>query len=206
MKKIIVSLLSILIIGALAYAGQQEKKNVDGGEGCGCGLSSNENQHKNEAVNQENKIEKQRLVALNHKHFNLEKGNVTLEGYDVVSYYSAKGPVKGSKEYAFTHEGITYYFKDEKSKKVFRSNPKKYVPAYGGWCAYAMAENKGKKVSVNIETYKIINGKLHLFYNAFLNNTLKKWKNGDEESFLKKANAHWAKIINPEKPQKAADK
>jgi len=46
----------------------------------------------------------------------------------------------------------------------FKANPEKYEPAYGGWCAYAMGEN-GEKVKIDPETYKIIEGKLFLFYN-----------------------------------------
>ena len=38
---------------------------------------------------------------------------------------------------------------------------------------------KGAKVSVDPETFKIIDGKLYLFYNSFFNNTLKDW-NKDE--------------------------
>jgi hypothetical protein len=41
-----------------------------------------------------------------------------------------------------------------------------YAPQYGGWCAFAMG-NSGEKVTVNPETFKIIDSKLYLFYNAF---------------------------------------
>ena len=57
-------------------------------------------------------------------------------------------------------------------KEVFLKNPTNFEPEYGGWCAYAMGDS-GEKVTINPETFKIINGKLYLFYNAFLTNTLK---------------------------------
>jgi hypothetical protein len=54
---------------------------------------------------------------------------------------------------------------------------------------------KGEKVEVDPETFKIVNGKLFLFYNAYFNNTLKSW-NKDEANLNRKADANWKKIIN----------
>ena len=68
-------------------------------------------------------------------------------------------------------------------------DPLRYLPEYGGWCAYAMGES-GDKISVDPETYKIVDNRLYLFYNTFLNNTLKKW-NAREEELLSKADLHW---------------
>lgn len=77
---------------------------------------------------------------------------------------------------------------------MFLKNPASYEPQYGGWCAYAMGAN-GEKVEINPETFKIVDGKLNLYYNAFFNNTLKSW-NKDEGNLKKKADANWKKIIN----------
>jgi hypothetical protein len=54
---------------------------------------------------------------------------------------------------------------------------------------------KGEKVSVDPETFKLLNGKLYLFYNSYFNNTLKSW-NKDEENLKKKADQNWNKISN----------
>ena len=51
----------------------------------------------------------------------------------------------------------------------------------------------GEKVEVDPKTFKVVNGKLFLFYNAFFNNTLPKW-NKDEKSLNKKADENWIKI------------
>ena len=75
----------------------------------------------------------------------------------------------------------------------FLKNPKNYEPQYGGWCAYAMGSN-GEKVEVDPETYKILDGKLYVFYNAYFNNTLKSW-NKDEAKLKKQADKNWQKII-----------
>lgn len=129
---------------------------------------------------------------LRKKHFNLESG-IAIQGYDPVAYFTKNKAVKGKKEFALSTQGITYYFSSAENKELFRSNPAKYEPEYGGWCAYAMGA-KGEKVEVDPETFKIINGKLFLFYNQFFNNTLKDW-NKDEVNLHKKADANWLKIF-----------
>ena len=75
----------------------------------------------------------------------------------------------------------------------FKKNPTKYLPQYGAWCAYAMGDN-GDKVSVNPETYKIVDGKLYLFYNKLFVNTLKSW-NKDEDRIKAKADANWTTVL-----------
>ncbi|SFE81077.1 YHS domain-containing (seleno)protein [Thermoflexibacter ruber] len=130
-------------------------------------------------------------LAKRKSHFNLEKG-IALQGYDPVSYFDGK-PTKGNTSIKHTHKGVAYYFVNQANADKFKSNPDKYEPAYGGWCAYAMGA-KGEKVSIDPETYKITNGKLFLFYNKFFNNTLKEW-NKDEINLGKKADENWSKIF-----------
>ena len=103
--------------------------------------------------------------------FNLEK-KVAIQGYDPVSYFKQNKAVKGKKELASSYEGVIYYFSSQANKEAFAKNPSAYEPQYGGWCAYAMGSS-GEKVEIDPETFKIIDGKLYLFYNAYFNNTLK---------------------------------
>ena len=127
------------------------------------------------------------------KHLNLEKG-IAIQGYDPVSYFTSNKAVKGKKDLAVYYEGATYYFSSTENKELFKNNPAKYEPEYGGWCAYAMGA-KGEKVEVDPETFKILNGKLYLFYNKFFTNTLKDW-NKDESNLHAKADANWTKIYH----------
>lgn len=125
--------------------------------------------------------------------FNLEK-KVAIQGYDPVAYFTQKKAVKGKKELATSYEGVIYYFSSQTNAAAFVKSPANYEPQYGGWCAYAMGSN-AEKVEINPETFKIMDGKLNLFYNAYFNNTLKSW-NKDEVNLKKKADANWKKIIN----------
>ena len=131
-------------------------------------------------------------VSVSTAQQNLSKSKVAVSGYDLVSYHNSK-PVKGVAKYEVTHEDAIYYFKDEVNKKVFQTNPEKYIPQYGGWCAYAMGLN-GKKVSINPESYSLEEGKLYLFYKSAFNDTRKKWADNTEE-LKNKADQNWSDII-----------
>ncbi len=127
------------------------------------------------------------------KEFNLEN-KVAIQGYDPVAYFAQKKAVKGKSSLSSSYEGVVYYFSSQANKDLFLKNPTTYEPQYGGWCAYAMGENN-EKVEINPETFKIIEGKLYLFYNAYFNNTLKSW-NKNETNLKKKADTNWKKRIN----------
>jgi YHS domain-containing protein len=124
--------------------------------------------------------------------FNLEN-RIAIQGYDPVAYFKQSNAVKGKEEVKVVFQGIIYYFSSINNKELFLKNPAVYEPQYGGWCAYAMGDS-GEKVEINPETFKIIEGKLYLFYNAYFNNTLKKW-NKKESALKAKADKNWKTII-----------
>jgi YHS domain-containing protein len=124
--------------------------------------------------------------------YNLEK-KVAIQGYDPVSYFKQNRAMKGKKEIFATYDGVIYQFSSATNKEAFLKNPAFFEPQYGGWCAYAMG-SAGEKVEINPETFKIIDGKLYLFYNAYFNNTLKSW-NKEEISLKAKADVNWKKFI-----------
>ena len=129
--------------------------------------------------------------------YNLKKGYVA-EGYDVVAYFSNEA-VKGDKKYTSTYDGVKYQFASQKNLNTFLESPEKFVPQYGGYCAYAVAE-KLKKVGINPETFEIRDGKLYLFYNAWGTNTLELWQEKiiekNVKGYVKKADYNWEAIKN----------
>ena len=123
--------------------------------------------------------------------YNLKKGFIA-NGYDVVSYFNSM-PTEGQKKFTATFDGVKYKFSSESNLNKFKRNPEKYVPQYGGYCAYAIAF-KSEKVSINPETFLIDDGKLYLFYNAWGTNTLKLWNETNSLKALKLADANWKKL------------
>lgn len=129
------------------------------------------------------------------KHLNIGSNNLALDGYDPVAYFKEKKAVEGKSAFFVIDGGVKYLFSTQVNKNLFLESPAAYKPQYGGWCAYAMGA-KAEKVEVDPETFKIVDGKLYLFYNKFFNNTLDTW---NENEVILKANAdkNWTKIIKP---------
>ncbi|MFZ4477988.1 MAG: YHS domain-containing (seleno)protein [Saprospiraceae bacterium] len=126
------------------------------------------------------------------KQFNLS-GGLAIQGYDPVAYFTQNKAVKGSAQYAATVEGVTYYFASAANKDLFYKNTKKYEPQYGGWCAYAMGATNSK-VEIDPATFKIVDGKLYLYFHTWYNNTLTKW-NAEEATLKSKADNYWQSIF-----------
>jgi YHS domain-containing protein len=125
-------------------------------------------------------------------HFNIEN-NIAIQGYDPVVYIKSNKALEGKKELTASYKGINYRFSSKENLELFKQSPNTYEPVYGGWCAYAMG-NSGEKVEVDPHTFKLIDGKIYLFYNFYFNNTLKSW-NKMEAELKVKADKSWNKII-----------
>ncbi len=81
-------------------------------------------------------------------------------GYDVVSYHSEEGPVRGNGHNVVVYKGLQYVFANGKNKRAFKKNPEKYIPAYGGYCAFGVA--KGAKYLGDPTVWKVVDGTLYL--------------------------------------------
>ena len=113
-----------------------------------------------------------------------------INGYDPVAYFTKGKPMKGNGWHVADYEGVTYVFADKKNRKMFEANPEKYLPAYGGYCAYGVAVSK--KFVADPEVWKIENGKLYLNLDTGIQ---KKWMK-DIPGYIKKANSNWMVIKN----------
>jgi hypothetical protein len=128
-------------------------------------------------------------------HFNLGKDGLAIEGFDPVGYFPEGGgkPMKGLPELELVHRGVRYHFASKDNRERFEKDPDRFEPAYGGWCAFAMAE--GEKIEVDPKSFHIDDdGNLFLFFKSFFNDTRKKWLK-EEQALERKADAAWAKIL-----------
>ncbi|MBI5042076.1 MAG: YHS domain protein [Gammaproteobacteria bacterium] len=116
---------------------------------------------------------------------------VAIGGFDPVAYFPEGGgkPAKGFVKRDFKHGGVTYRFASDANRERFRTNPEKYVPAYNGWCAWAMAELNAK-VDVEPTSYEIYEGKLYVFYDHADLNTRELWLK-DPAAMVTRADANW---------------
>lgn len=90
----------------------------------------------------------------------VENSTTGVLGYDLVSYHTEGKPVRGDGNNLVVVDGVTYLFANEENKNAFEKDPQKYLPAYGGYCAYGVSV--GKKFVGDPEAWKIVDGQLYL--------------------------------------------
>jgi YHS domain-containing protein len=97
--------------------------------------------------------------AVNTGRFN----DTAIGGYDTVAYFTQSKPVKGDKKFEYNWRDANWRFSSQAHLDLFKSNPEKYAPQYGGWCAYAMSD-EGRTVRIDEDAWHIHDGKLYLNY------------------------------------------
>ena len=110
-----------------------------------------------------------------------------IKGYDPVAYHTLGRPVEGSKQFTNKWNGATWRFANAEHRNLFAANPKRYTPAYGGYCAYAFAQ--GRKVDIDPTAWNIVGGTLYLNFNKVVQEL---WEQ-DIPDYIASADAHWAR-------------
>jgi YHS domain-containing protein len=123
---------------------------------------------------------------------NVDSQGVILKGYDPVAYFKQRKPVKGNPALASTYQGATYLFASAANKGEFDKDPAKYVPSYGGFCAYGVANGVMADVE-GPEAFTVYNGKLYVCGNQA---ALKSFKT-DIDANISAADANWLRLNRP---------
>ncbi|MEX2962874.1 YHS domain-containing (seleno)protein [Microbulbifer sp. TYP-18] len=111
-----------------------------------------------------------------------------VQGYDVVSYQTGKRPVRGNGNFVSEYQGATYLFSSKDNLEVFEETPEKYVPAYGGYCAFGVSV--GKKFIGDPEVWRVVDGRLYLNLDSGIQDEWLK----DVPGRIKTANVKWKAI------------
>jgi len=114
---------------------------------------------------------------------------IGLDGYDPVAFFIEKRPMNGDPAISGTYKGAKYFFVSKEHKDRFEEDPEKYVPQYGGYCAYGVA--LGALFPVDINTWQIRNGKLYLN----LNPAVLELFNKDFEGQVANADKNWPRLV-----------
>lgn len=116
------------------------------------------------------------------------QAETAVSGYDVVAYQTEDRAVRGDARFSAVHGGKTYLFASVKHKEIFVAEPARYEPAYGGYCAYGVAQ--GVKVPVDPHAFAVVNGTLYLNVNQ---NVQRLWAR-DARGYIATADRKWARI------------
>src|SRR5579885_33687 len=120
---------------------------------------------------------------------NLDKTGVAIQGYDPVAFFTDGRPVKGRPELPAQHDGAIYYFASKEHRDLFKKDPAKYEPVFGGYCAYGVSRNK--LVEIDVAAFQIVDGRLLLQYSRGVRNDFNK----DTKGNLTKAEANWPGLV-----------
>jgi YHS domain-containing protein len=127
--------------------------------------------------------------SANGRYVNVDRDGLALQGYDPVAYFTDRRPVKGDANITAVFEGATYRFANAERKAAFEREPAKYVPQFGGFCAYAVSINKTASIDPNF--WEIVDGRLILQHNK------KAWDlwHKDPMTNLQKALSNWPGLV-----------
>lgn len=113
---------------------------------------------------------------------------IAVGGYDPVSYFSGS-PETGTSEFTTQYRGAIWRFANAENLEMFKADPERYAPAYGGYCAWAMAE--GSLAKGDPHHWEIVGNRLYLNYDA---NIQSKWQ-ADRPGFISKADGKWTERV-----------
>src|ERR1044071_7644496 len=120
---------------------------------------------------------------------NLDKTGLAIQGYDPVAFFTDGKPVKGKPEFPARHNGGLYSFASKEHRELFKADPAKYEPAFGGYCAYGVSRNK--LVEIDVEAFQIVDGRLLLQYSKGVRDDFNK----DTQGNWARANANWPGLL-----------
>lgn len=115
--------------------------------------------------------------------------DTAINGYDSVAYFTKNAPIKGLDAHSYNYKGANWKFSNEANLQLFKSNPEKYAPQYGGYCAYGVANNS--LVKVDPAQFTIHKGKLYLNYDASVQRDWLK----DKAGYIRKADARFQSLL-----------
>jgi len=120
---------------------------------------------------------------------NVDSSGVAIHGYDPVAFFTDHQPVKGSSKFPQKQGDALYYFASREHWDMFKADPAKYEPEFGGYCAYGVSRNK--LVEIDVDAFQIVDGRLLLQYSRSVRDDFNK----DPMANLAKAKANWTGLV-----------
>ncbi len=129
-------------------------------------------------------------IAESKSEINKNWRGIAIKGYDPVAFHTQGEPARGSKDYELEWMDAKWRFASAENRDLFKTNPGKYAPKYGGYCAWAVSE--GYTAGVDPENaWDIVDGRLYLNYNVEIK---QKWEK-DIPGHIKRADANWPAVL-----------
>ncbi|MFV1998098.1 MAG: YHS domain-containing (seleno)protein [Acidiferrobacterales bacterium] len=111
---------------------------------------------------------------------------IALQGIDTVAYHKEGKMIPGDPAFRYEAKNAVWQFSSEENRNLFASAPEKYMPQYGGYCAYAVSQ--GATASSKPGNWTIYNGKLYVFHTPEVKKT---WLDEIGSGSITKADENW---------------
>jgi YHS domain-containing protein len=133
------------------------------------------------------------VFAQDNKANNIDNSNIALQGYSPVSYLDLGLAQIGNKNFKSEYNKVNYYFTSAEQKATFDKNPAKYMPEFGGFCAFGIYA--GAKFRVDPNKFIVADGKYYLYLNNVELDAKQLWLAENNHNKLKKvADKNWEKL------------
>lgn len=119
---------------------------------------------------------------------NADANDLAISGYDTVAYFTKGKAIAGNVKYTATFNNAIYQFSSQENRDLFKSDPAKYAPQFGGYCAMGVAMER--KFDVDPTAFKIVDNKLYLNLNSAVQ---QKWLT-DVDGYIETADGNWGDI------------
>lgn len=120
--------------------------------------------------------------------FNVDASGVMLHGYDPMGPFYKNKALPGNGRFRVKWGGGIYWFSSAEYRRWFLSDPDRFVPNYGGYCA--MAVTRGKKVDADPNFYVRRASGVYVFANG---QEMQAWLS-DEAAHEAQAKVRWQQI------------
>ena len=115
-------------------------------------------------------------------------GGKAIKGYDAVAFFVQGRPVAGTNSFSYSWKGAEWFFSSKDNLESFSSDPEKYAPQYGGYCAYGTAN--GHKAPTETDTWTIVDKKLYFNYSSKVKEMWMK----NQKALIEKADKNWPSV------------
>ena len=120
---------------------------------------------------------------------NINDDGHAINGYDTVAYFTESKPVKGDEKFSYDWNYGKWLFSSQENLDLFKENPEKYAPQFGGWCAYAVA--KEGFAPIEPDQFSVVDGKLYLNFNKKISH---RW-NKKRDFYIEEGHANWGELL-----------
>ncbi len=117
------------------------------------------------------------------------KGDFAINGYDSVAYHLEMKHVKGDSDFTAEWNGAVWRFKNAENRDQFQSDPERWAPKYGGYCAWAVSNNYTAKTDP--KAWSIVDDRLYLNYSRSVRRTWSK----DIPGNIRRGDANWPAVL-----------